>query len=199
MQWIILGIVITVAVVSAIAQAIRKGQEDQPKDEPRRRSTARSGDGVRTGTSEMDRFLQEIEKLRKRTNEGGDAQKPAAKPARAASVPTVAPKKSQRSDSIPTVAPKRGIDRLPAAKVLSQPPLTRTSSTEPTQPSQPTLPTQPTMPSAPPSPILAGQKAAPKPTTPFGENLRTLLGSPGNIATAMVMNEIFGPPKSKQK
>jgi hypothetical protein len=189
MNWIVLIIIITIAVASAIAQAVKNQQEKDDAPPTRRRPTAREGEGVKTGNSDMDRFLQEIEKLRKKSADGGDERsKPAAKPTRAASVPTVAAKKSKRD--VPTVATKSRVERLPPAQVISEPPPV---PAPPVAQSQPT-----TMPSPPPSPILSQRGVTQKAQTPFGANLAALLKGKNNIAMAVTLNEIFGPPKSKQ-
>lgn len=196
--WVVV-IIIVIAVVSAIAQTIKNQQEKEQA--PRRRNTNRSNaSGVKTGTSDMDRFLQEIEKLRKRAAEGGEElKKPVVKPARnPRAVPTVTPIRKSKRDA-PTVKPSRRIEELPTATVVSPPaPPMSFPVEQPTPP--PPVPT-----SLPPLPNLANLDRpmvtkAPRPaaSTPFGKNLFALLGNKQNLPMAIVLQEVFGPPKSQQ-
>lgn len=196
MQWVVVLFIIVVAVISAIAQTVKNQQEKAPP--PRRRTPNRPAparDGSSNPSSDMDRFLQEIEKLRKRSAEGGDEPRKQPKPVKTnKTVPTVAPvKRPRRQESIPKVAPSKRIEELPTATVLPVP----------SQPSQPAFPT------AAPSPITDGMQQsgdapsvsrAPKPvgSTPFGKNLLAMLGNKQSLPLAFVMQEVLGPPKCKQ-
>jgi hypothetical protein len=191
MQWIVVTVIIVIAVVSAIAQTIKNQQEKEQT--PRRRSTRprQSGEGVRTGASDMDRFLQEIEKLRKRSAEGGgeEPKKPQkAKPGKP--VPTVVPVKRKRTDPVPTVSPAR-VDRLPTATVLNVPP------------PMPSLPTPPepspiTTPLPTDSPVVS-RRPQPVGTTPFAKGLLGLLSQKQSLPMAVVLVEVLGPPKCQQQ
>ncbi|QEL18144.1 hypothetical protein [Limnoglobus roseus] len=187
MPWALVVFIVVVAVVSAIAQTIKKQQDNQPPP-PRRRPNRSNAGGVKTGSSDMDRFLQEIEKLRKRPG-GEESKKPAKNGRGGKAVPTVAPvKRPKRSDGVPTIAPSQRVDRLPAATVLPTPPL---PSSEPSPISQ----------SAPQPDDAPSVSRAPKPVgkTQFGRSLLEMLGDKQSLPLAVVLNEVLGPPKCKQK
>ncbi len=191
MNWIVVLVIIVIAVVSAIAQTIKNQQEKEQL--PRRRPNARANaGGVKTGSSDMDRFLQEIEKLRKRAADGEDEPKKQSKSTKQnRSVPTIAPK---RKVSAPTVKPSRRIEDLPTATVVSPPPpATPINAYVPELPppisdSQPLLSDRPTISKTP--------KHIPK--TPFGKNLQAMLENRQNMPLAIVLQEILGPPKCQR-
>src|SRR5438046_10730864 len=99
--WIVLGVVILIAVVSAVSQMVR----GQGRAAPRRPRPGRSGGSARTSSGDIDRFLQEIDRLRKK-GEGGaaaDKARPIAKPVRPP-IPVVEPTR-RRIDSEPQPVP----------------------------------------------------------------------------------------------
>lgn len=195
MNWIVVVIIIVIAVVSAIAQTIKNQQEKEQI--PRRRSnTNRSNTGaVKTGSSDMDRFLQEIEKLRKRAAEGGDDPNPKKANAKTAkanrAVPVVAPAKRSKRIDVPTIQPSRRIEQLPTATVVPPPPPPPESfpvdqgATIAQSAPQPT--DRPTVSKAP----------VPVQTTAFGKNLVGMLSNKQALPMAIVLQEILGPPKCK--
>lgn len=196
MNWIVVVVIIVIAVVSAIAQTIKNQQEKEQT--PRRRNnnnnSRANASGVKTGASDMDRFLQEIEKLRKRAADGGeDPKKPAAKPAKTArGVPTVTPSKKSKRNDAPTVPPSRRIEQLPTATVLP-PPVPPQQSFPADQgasiaSSAPQLNDRPT--------VSKAQVAAK--TTAFGQGLFGMLGNKQSLPMAIALQEILGPPKCKQ-
>lgn len=187
MQWIVFVVIIVIAVVSAIANAVKNQQDKEPP--PRRRPPRReSGEGVRTGSSDMDRFLQEIEKLRKRNAGDGDEPRKSARGTRPKAVPTVAPvKRPKRSDAPPAVPPSRRVERLPAATVLPSPPAFEPEPSPITR-SAP----QPT--DAP----AVSRTPRPEPKTAFGKDLLALLANKQSLPVAVVLQEILGPPKCRQ-
>jgi hypothetical protein len=188
--WVVV-VIIVIAVVSAIAQTIKNQQEKDQAPRRRNNNSRANASGVKTGASDMDRFLQEIEKLRKRAADGGDEpKKPAARPAKSArAVPTVVPAKRSKREA-PTVPVSRRIDDLPTATVVPPPPST---------PFPVDLPTPP-----PPVPALSldrpmvSKASSPATATPFAKNLFTMLGNKQSIPTIIVLQEIFGPPKSRR-
>jgi hypothetical protein len=194
MNWIVVVVIIVIAVVSAIAQMIKNQQEKEQT--PRRRSNARTNaPGVKTGTSDMDRFLQEIEKLRKRAAEGGEEpKKPVAKPTKnPRTVPTVSPpSKSKRKELPPTVAPSRRIEQLPTATVV--PPPVPPPQHFPADLGASIASTAPQLTDRP----MVSRAAVPAATTAFGKNLFGMLSNKQSLPMAVVLQEILGPPKSKQ-
>lgn len=193
MNWIVVVVIIVIAVVSAIAQTIKNQQEKEQT--PRRRTNARNNaSGVKTGTSDMDRFLQEIEKLRKRAADGGDEpKKPVAKPTKnPRTIPTVAPANKSKRKETPTVAPSRRIEQLPTATVVPPPvppqqqfPADLGASIASTAPQLSDRPT-------------VSRAAVPVATSAFGKSLFGMLSNKQSLPMAVVLQEILGPPKSKQ-
>ncbi len=194
MNWIVVVVIIVIAVVSAIAQTIKNQQEKEQTPRRRNNNARANAPGVKTGASDMDRFLQEIEKLRKRAADGGEEpKKPAAKPTKnPRTIPTVAPaNKSKRKDP-PTVAPSRRIEQLPTATVVPPP-----------VPPQQNFPVDKGQSIAQSAPQLSDRPSVskayvPAATTAFGKGLFGMLSNPQSLPMAVVLQEILGPPKSKQ-
>jgi hypothetical protein len=140
----------------------------------------------------MDRFLAEIDRLRKKSSDS-----PSAQPNKPAPV-------------APVVQPLKQPDR-PRARVVaeiadsSRPDLgfTQTVPTATTGPKPGDLPiaTVVTPPSGTGAPATKVTRIAnrPRPTakTPFAKNLTGLLNSGNGLAMAIVLQEILGPPRSK--
>ena len=194
MNWIVVVVIIVIAVVSAIAQTIKNQQE---KDQtPRRRNNARANaPGVKTGAGDMDRFLQEIEKLRKRAADGGEEpKKPTAKPSKnPRTIPTVAPSnKAKRKELPPPVAPSRRIEQLPTAAIV--PPPVPPQQQFPVDKGQSIASSAPQLNDRP----TVSKAYVPAATTAFGKGLFGMLGNPQSLPMSIVLQEILGPPKSKQ-
>lgn len=191
------------------AAARARAAEDERAERPRpvaavaRPGGEHPGGTVRTSNPDMDRFLAEIDRLRRKaaTNPGP----PPAQPGAAVPVtPVVQPTKSPQADkprarvvaelaeqpsaSGPSFgtspqAPQRAapvagqVEELPVAQVLKA-----TSST------------------GAPATKVTRFTPRPRPTskTNFGKNLTALLASNQGVAMAIVLQEILGPPKSKQ-
>lgn len=192
MFWIVILIIIAL-VVGAVAKALNNMTE---ANVARNRPVARpvGGDGnVRQTKSDMDRFLAEIDRLRKKST---DAPSPTPnKPAAVAPVvqPTKQPERPRarviaelaeppRPDlgftqpvPAPTTGPKPG--DLPVATVVSLPSGTGAPATKVTR-------------------ILGRPRPVAK--TPFAKNLTGLLNSGNGLAMAIVLQEILGPPRSKK-
>jgi hypothetical protein len=193
------------------ARAAQDERAERPKATPAAATatadTANSG-AVRPAGSDMDRFLAEIDRLRRK--QAANPDPPAAQPGSAAPVaPVVQPVKPPASErprprvvaeladppaapagpsggsfgtspQAPTrTAPVAGqVEELPVATVLKP-----TSST-----------------GAPATKVTVFTKR-PRPAakTNLGKNLTALLGSGQGVAMAVVLQEILGPPKSQQK
>jgi len=197
--WLIIAIVIISTVVGAIAKLLNNMNE--MNNAPRNRPVARAGGGnggggvVRQSNSDMDRFLAEIDRLRRKNAE--------APPQRGEPVPVA-----------PVVQPAKPPEK-PRARVVgelaeAQPRPTDTGFGPPTAPAATTGPKAGDLPMAtvvtPPSGTGAPAtkvtrlmlRPRPTPKTPFAKNLTTLLGSGQGLALAIVLSEILGPPKSKK-
>jgi hypothetical protein len=185
---IVLGVVILIAVVSAISQMVKSQEEANPRD--RRPRGGRSGDGVRTSSGDIDRFLQEIDRLRKKGAPAPVAEKPrpVAKPARQA-IPVVEPTRRRRE---PEPAIPRG-DDLPVAAVV--PPAARQARAAKMAPPDPAQPHAQTIAGL---GRVGGRPAAPVPQTEAGRQLIALLRNPQTVPLAVLLQEVLGPPKCKR-
>lgn len=195
--WAILAIVIGFAVVSAISHVLKNQQQNAP---PRRRELKRERrENVRVASdAEQDRFLAEIERLRKKAP-------PTAKP-----VPTVKPAKTKSPRASQA---ESKFDKLPVATIVS-PQGTRASETRAitiTPPSNVaaiagiatiagimdvTKPADAGDASA--AKMLGTGTAGRSRSTGFAKDLLGLLKQKNSMATAVVLQEILGPPKSQR-
>jgi hypothetical protein len=208
MAWIVLGVVILVAVISAISQMIKNQEESAPK----RTRSGRSGSsgGVRSSSGDIDRFLQEIDRLRNKRGEAGAAEaekpksRPVAKPVRPA-IPVVEPARRSRIDTdaaprpVPTSSPSR-VEQLPVAAVVPPEPSEPRPARQARQARQ-ARPAPP--PPAQPHAIAALGQVASRPTqaaprTDAGRQLLVLLQNPQSVPVAVLLQEILGPPKCRQ-
>jgi hypothetical protein len=188
MGWIVFGIVIVILAVITTVSQVLKGQQEAAR--PARRARARSpqGNGVRSSTGDIDRFLQEIDRLRKRpadTAEPGPRAKTrsTASPARS-TVPVVEPVRARRVEQTP--APR--IEQLPVASVAPTAVRRLPAAAQPPAPAGTTI-------------AALGQVATSTgrggPRTPFARNLVALLTSPQSMPMAVVLHEVLGQPKCK--
>lgn len=163
-----------------------------------------SSTSVKTGGSDMDRFLAEIDRLRRKAATNPDP------PAQAGSSPPVAP----------VVQPIKPPAEKPRTRVVAE--LVETSaaaanaaagfSTAPQAPTR-SAPVAGQIEELPVAQVLRTSSATgapatkvtrfynrPRPTakTNFGKNLTALLGSGQGVAMAVVLQEILGPPKAKK-
>src|SRR5579883_2063680 len=182
MGWIVIGIVIVVAVITTVSQVLKGQQEAVPPRRPRPRPLQNGGS--RPPSNDIDRFLQEIDRLRKRPAEAAappprPKARATAAPARPA-VPVVEPVRPRRSE------PSARTDELPVATVV---------------PSARSTPGP--VPAQPPGGTIAGlgrvatSSSRKGPQTPFAKSLVGLLTSPQTMPMAVVLREVLGPPKCK--
>jgi hypothetical protein len=199
--WIIIAIVIISTVVGAVAKLLNNLNEmnaARGRPAPPVRGAGGGGGGggavVKQSGSDMDRFLAEIDRLRKKTAEApppSQSQTPVA--------PVVQPEKRPERPRPRVVAelaelPRedRGFAALPQAptgpKAGDLPMATATASTTPGSTS-----------GAPTTRVTRlAVRARPVAKTPFAKNLTTLLNSGHGLALAIVLQEILGKPKSKK-
>jgi hypothetical protein len=196
--WVIITIIIISTVVGAVARLLNNMNE--MNNAPRNRPPARAeggGGAVRQSNSDMDRFLAEIDRLRKKN---ADAPTPSA----------------SQGPVAPVVQPIKQVDR-PRARVVAElaeaaPRPTDTGFGPPALPAATTGPKAGDLPMAtvvtPPSGTGAPAatrvtrimgRARPVAKTPFAKNLTTLLGSGQGLALAIVLQEVLGPPPSKKR
>ena len=207
--WVIIAIVVISTVVGAVAKMLNNLNEMNGANAARNRPAggpadgggggARAGGGggggvVRQSNTDMDRFLAEIDRLRKKT-----AEAPPPPTNQAPAAPVVQPEKRQdrprprvvaeaaelpKQDlgfaappaPPPVVAPRQKPGELPVATVLAPPSTTGAPATRVTR--------------------FAG-RARPAAQTPFAKNRTSLLAPSQGRALAIVLQEVLGPPRCK--
>ncbi len=186
------GIIVVMSILGYLTQMLKRASDRRQQERDRERERERRARAAQenpnpnpTNRNDLDRYFQAVDAQRQKAI-------PTARPvARAAPVPTVQPARQKRED-IPTAAPaaKRSrsktalppipTDDLPVATVVTP---------------RGTVPTA--APLRPKPSIPAGTKST-GPTTPLARQLAVLLKNPHTPALAVVLTEIFGPPKCRQ-
>jgi hypothetical protein len=189
------------------AAARARAAEDERAERPSRpvataaSSSEHTGGTVRPANSDMDRFLAEIDRLRRKAAANPPSQSSSAAPV----APVVQPTKSQ--------TPERPRARVVAE--LAEPPAIPTAPSFGTSPQAPqrAAPVAGQVEELPVATVLKANSstgapatkvtrfaARPRPAskTNFGKNLAALLSSGQGVAMAVVLQEILSPPKSKQ-
>jgi hypothetical protein len=215
---LIVIIIIISAVVGAIAQFLnRLGEMNTPTRRAADAGTRRaeSGGTVRQADRDMDRFLAEIDRLR-RKNAAETAEQPRAAPAAVpVARPANRPAERPRSRVVAELAePPHG---MADAQGFTAPPAAPPSPIVPTSASGAAYSTAP--PSAEALPVATivttstatstGAPAAtrvtkiahrgrPTPKTPLARNLAGLLSSGQGVALAVILQEVLGPPKCRK-
>jgi hypothetical protein len=183
---IILILVIAPMVLGALLKMFKAYQEEVDRQSQRKRTTRNNVPTVPVSTAtastgrgqgEIDRFLQEIDKLRQKAD---SPRKPA--PVKAVPVAKAVPKTAPRPEPPPfvpsTVTSRTGpITEVPVAKVVAP-------ASRPGPALGPTAPKVTT-------------RAAPAPTTKLGKDLAALLANKQSAQMAVVLQEILGPPKCR--
>lgn len=164
MGTVVIAIIVIGAVIGAVSQVMKKQQEAAPAKRARTRQAA----PTRTSQGDIDRFLQEIDRLRKKP----------AEPAPVASRP-----KAKVVAAVPTVRQAK--------------PVTSRTEFPPAKPAAP-QPVPVVVPVASPITAPAVSKAQAREMSPFGRNLATLLSGPQAVAMGIVLHEVLGPPKCKR-
>ena len=201
-------IVVLSAIIGAVSQVLKNQQQAEQARAARVRAVNRAGGEDRRegrASSDIDRFLEEIDKLR-RKSAGGAAPSPAApvvapvarrpnRPTAPPEVPTVEPARKPRVAGDPTFAAMtapvvrsvptshRVADPLPRLEDLPVAPVVGLSGTF-----APSVVTRPKM--------LADPRPVAK--TEFAAHLAALLASKNAVPMAVVLQEVLGPPKSRR-
>ncbi len=169
------------------------------KNKPARPTGGDNGGGsVRQTKSDMDRFLAEIDRLRKKNADAPAAPQTSKKPPPVAPVvqPAKQPQKTERprarvvAELAEPVRPDTGFSQL-------QP--TATTGPKPGDLPMASVVTPPSGTGAPATKVtrILG-RGRPAPKTPFAKTITGLLNSGNGLAMAIVLQEILGPPKSKK-
>jgi hypothetical protein len=206
---LIVAIVVITAIVGAIAQFLNKLNEASapaPK--------ARGGDAPRQGQKDMDRFLAEIDRLRKKNQP--NAEEPSAQKPKPPEVPKK-PKSPNRS------RPEKLKPVRPVAEAVEPPKRKRVDSTPMDLPPLPVapgtlspgkvnpatlpvasvvgaIPTGASTTGAPSATVVTKLPALPgsKPQSKLDGTLAGLLASRQGMAMAVILQEVLGPPKCKK-
>jgi hypothetical protein len=207
MFWLPAVIIIIVVVVGVVAKVINNLNEmNTMKNRPPMRRNGGSsrddgegGGSVRQTKSDMDRFLAEIDRLRKKN---ADSPSPSAQPKKSAPIaPVVQPAKQPQKTERP---------RARVVAELAEPPRQDTgfspqapaATTGPKAGDLPmaTVVTPPGGTGAPTTTKVTRFANRPRPVakTPFARHLTGLLNSGQGLAIAIVMQEILGPPRIKK-
>jgi hypothetical protein len=196
---------------AARARAAEDERAERPKPAAPAPAETHTGGSVRPANSEMDRFLAEIDRLRRKAATNPDP--PAAQPGSAPPVaPVVQPIKPAATDRPRPRVVAELADTTPAAP----PPLPANAPSFGTSPQAPSraapvggqveeLPVAQVLKTtsstgAPATKVtLFTKRPRPASRTNHGKNLTAMLASGQGVALAVVLQEILGPPKSKQK
>ena len=194
---IFLLIVVISAVIGAVSQVIKNVQQAPPPNRPRA-----GGGGGRDGGGEIDRFLEEIDRLRRkkaqdseRTDRGSrseSSEPPVAQPVeRRRNEPKRRRKPVPEAKPVPvaSVIPGPRLEDLPVA-----PPVVHSDSGKVHQVREvKPLPIGATDLS---TPITDAMRHAPK--TDFARALGSMLSDPQSVPLAIVLQEVLGPPKCRR-
>jgi hypothetical protein len=190
------------------AERVRAAQDERaerPRPLPPAAQPAAGGGPVRPAGSDMDRFLAEIDRLRRKQAGVPEptAQPGSSPPAAPVVQPTKPPPERPRSRTMADL-----ID-APAGTPTGGAPSFGTSPQAPTRSAPvaaqveelPAAQTQRAA-SATGAPVTKVTRFANRPRpasrTNFGKNLTALLGSGQGVAMAVVLQEVLGPPKAKK-
>jgi hypothetical protein len=205
MALVVLGLFVLVWIISAVVKASQDTGPKRPGPRPRPLDAPRA---ERTSNSDIDRFMAEIDRLR-RKGEGLPAGR--ADQSRPAQRPTV--ERPTRAEPRPKpVDPRRDRDRerrqrqtARPAPVLAPPPLPRTDMVPVLRPVAPAVPAPPsTAASAPIKPAQTARTTATtvvsssSPTSPVIAALQTVLRSNQGPAAGVILAEVFGEPRCRQ-
>ncbi len=194
-----LGIIVLMSVLGYLTQVLKRAADKRQLERDRGRATEERArrepprETVRTGGSDIDRFLRAVDAQRQK---GGPAARPA--PPKKADIPTATPVRRPRladtagtafpeakKKAPPAKRPAAPPDGLPVATViggLSAAPVV-------TAPAQLVKPERASV-----APVSLGSATA----TPFGRQFAGLLNGPNALALAVALQEVLGPPKCKR-
>jgi hypothetical protein len=192
MMGLMIGFFVIVGVIVWIISLLAKVTQPDEQRAPRPPGPANRGAG-----SDIDRFLQEIDRLRRRNQESGEPlRRPAAPPVVAAPVSRPRPRPvppTARPRPLPPPRPQRPAPP-PAPGRPAAPEVPMVTPLEEFTP--PPLPGLPTL--VPPVPVMRTSLPLPPTKTPAPTPLLELLRSSQGMATAVVLHELLGPPKARR-
>jgi hypothetical protein len=190
---VFLVIVVISMVIGAVSQVLKAAQQAAPPPRARPRPAA----AARPASGDIDRFLEEIDRLRKKKAEGGTTpERPAAPPpvAKPVKVAKALPAAKRRRVDPPTVASPLPVPRTADAAPVPVPVAAPDAYQRSEVTAQPRLA----------APLRAGggpgvtaSPGQPR-RTKFGRDLAALLASPQATPMAVVLTEVLGPPKCRK-
>ena len=201
MALVVLGLFVLVWIISAVVKASQDPGPKRPAPRPRPADDAPRVE--RTSNSDIDRFMAEIDRLR-RKGEG----LPAARSARPAAPPIIERPARDEPRPRPTEA-RRERDRArrgrPPRPAPAPPPLPRTGPVPVLRPVAPVAPEPPsTTASAPIKPAQTARTTATTivsssaPASPVMATLQTVLRGKQGPAAGVILAEIFGEPRGQK-
>jgi hypothetical protein len=211
MALVVLGLFVLVWIISAVVKASQdpgpkrpQGNRPRPVDPPPR--------AERTSNTDIDRFMAEIDRLR-RKGEGLPAGSRAPEPQRPAQAPIIERPPRLEPRPRPAEPPRRererdrDRERRPRQSGRPAPPPTAPARTDPVPVLRPVTPEPPsTAPSAPIKPAttsktkataVAGAASAGA-ASPVLQTLQSLLKDRNGPAAALILAEVFGEPRARQ-
>ena len=225
---VVLGLFVLVWIISAVVKASQNGGSKQPGPSPARQRPAPSDSPrvERTSNSDIDRFMAEIDRLRRR-GEGApagrapepprpaprQAPRPAPRPVESAPKPgRLAERENERDRERERKERDRDREReqrpRPSARSSPPPPLPRPESVPVLRPIAPDLPAPPPPPPAKPAkparPVRTAAAAAAAtgvlaaPPSPILVTLQSVLKSKQGPAAALILAEILGEPPGRR-
>jgi hypothetical protein len=208
MALVVLGLFVLVWIISAVVKASQdNGPRRRPEGRPRPFDDRPRAE--RTSSSDIDRFMAEIDRLRRKGEglpAGGRAGEPRPAPRpiieRPRSLePRPRPQEPRRERERDRDRDReRRVRQAPRpAPTPTPPPLTRTESVPILRPVAPERPAPP--PAAPPKPARPAKPAAvgaPPPVSPVAKTLQSVLRSPQGPAAALILAEVFGEPRARR-
>src|SRR5262245_11681707 len=212
MALVVLGLFVLVWIISAVVKASQDSggrRNGQAPARPQQQGGNAAPRVERTSNSDIDRFMAEIDRLRRR-GEGAPAGRP-AEPPRPAPRPPEPPRPTPRAEPRPRPSERRERererDRDRERRTRPTPPPTppRTEPIPVLRPVAPEAPTPP--PAAPPPPPKPARPATPaaaakltsaRPPSPVLEALQAVSKSKQGPAAALILAEIFGDPPGRR-
>jgi hypothetical protein len=207
-EWIVPVIVLAVWILSSL---IRNAEE------PPRLGRHRRAPGAEPEAdplpSEVDKFLYEINKMRRQgaaqASEQPRPQPPSERPARAEAVPRErppAPAPSEPDRSYPAPAPvvlaprpekPRQRQARPRRTEVARPLVAKVVVPQPGGQILDVIPVQQVTP--PPAAKITSTVGQPRRPSPAVVQLRALLQTPGSMQTAILLQEVLGPPRCRRR
>jgi hypothetical protein len=180
-EWVVAVAAIAIWIITSL---IRHSEDDSPRERrPVSPGGARPpGEGTPRPVPEVERFLEEIDRMRRRTaEEQRQGREPVRKRPDAAGVPPVRRQPAPARSRLPAVV----LPESPPPKAERQSPVT--------------LQAVAVEPAAPPVTPLVTPATGPRPQSRAAAQLLAMLAQPESVRTAILLQEVLGPPRCRRK